>query len=313
MSKSLIAFTPDQTRLIRRAIPTASKLADAEFDLFIELCRLRGLNPITRQVYPFLFHEADPKKRQMVLVVSIDGQRAIAARTGNYRPDPKAPRVKTDKRTAKPDINPYGVISATVAAQAYVHGEWSPAEMTVYWEEFAPIIEVWAEDPKTGKRAPTGKYRLDPAKQGWIKSGRHMLAKVAEMQSLRKAFPDAFGGLYAEEETHASESLATQLVEEAERTDRLERLGGPGYIIDWLDGEGMQKVPHGRIVDATLAYVRKHSADPATLVSWAHQNRVSLNELWAQDAASAFEIRTAIETAKQAKIEAGIDTSEIPY
>lgn len=280
MSKALLDFRPAELTLIRQAIPTAKKLNEHEFNLFIELCRQRGLNPITRQVYPFLFDENDEKKRNMTLVVSIDGQRSLAARTGKYRPDPKSPRVKTDKRRIDKDTNPYGIVSAEVAVQVFLHGEWSPAPATVYWEEFAPIIEIWAEDA-TGKRQPTGKFRIDPKKKAWIVSGRHMLAKVAEIQSLRKAFPDDFGGLYGEEETHASESLASAVMEEAMLEERQKKLGGPAVLTDWLDGEGLIAVPYGKYADAVIAWIDEHADDAALVLRWKATNKAGLAEFWA--------------------------------
>jgi hypothetical protein len=71
--------------IIRRTV--ALDTTDDEFALFIHWARSLRLDPLRRQVHAFVFHKHDPKKRRLSLVTSIEGFRAIAARTGNYRTD----------------------------------------------------------------------------------------------------------------------------------------------------------------------------------------------------------------------------------
>jgi RecT family len=63
------------------------------------------LDPLRRQVHAFAFNKHDPKKRRLSLVTSIEGFRAIAARTGNYRPDENEPSFINDE-ALKAAINP---------------------------------------------------------------------------------------------------------------------------------------------------------------------------------------------------------------
>lgn len=165
---SIISFTPNQIALIKQTV--AKGTTDAEFDLYIEMCKARGLNPLLRHAFAQIFSANDPKKRQMVIVVSREGQRSIAERTGCYRPDSRAPRYVQEEGMVGPS-NPAGLVSAEVSIYKHSHGEWHEVPEIVYWEEFAPLKEIWEND------APTGRYFLDPKKDAWKRMPRVMLAK----------------------------------------------------------------------------------------------------------------------------------------
>ena len=89
---ALVHMDDKRLALIRKTV--AKDCLPTEFDWFIEICKGFGLDPLRRQIYAFVFHAGDAKKRQLIPVVSIGGLRAIAERTGNYRPDDKAARVE---------------------------------------------------------------------------------------------------------------------------------------------------------------------------------------------------------------------------
>jgi phage recombination protein Bet len=174
---ALVKFTPHQHSLIRNTI--AKDANQTEFNLFMEMMQARGLNPLLRHAYCFIFHKDKPDKRQMVIVVSRDGQRAIAERTGSYRPDERAPRFEFGEKD--PATNPIGLVSAEVSVYKRSHGEWFPVTEVAYWDEYAPIVPVWENGQKTDR------LQLDPKKDGWKKMPRIMLPKCAEMAALRKS------------------------------------------------------------------------------------------------------------------------------
>ena len=86
---ALTNFTGSQLALIRRTV--AKDTNETEFNLFVEMCKARGLNPLLRHAFAQVYNK-DPKKdkdgnlvqkeRQLVIVVSREGQRALAERTG---------------------------------------------------------------------------------------------------------------------------------------------------------------------------------------------------------------------------------------
>jgi phage recombination protein Bet len=120
------------------------------------------------------------------LVTSIEGFRAIAARTGNYRPDENEPSFIVED-ALKADTNPAGLVSCAVRVW-----QWFPIAGVARWEEFAPVKTVWVDNQ------PTDRKVLD-------KSGRWgdmplMLAKCAEAQAIRKGWPEDLGNTFVGEE-----------------------------------------------------------------------------------------------------------------
>ncbi len=139
---ALQIFSPSQLALMRR---TVAKDATAdEFNLYIEVCRARGLNPLLRHAYCLIMSKDRPDKRQMVIIISIDGQRHIAEKTGNYRADDRAPRFAVDPALKGP-LNPQGLISAEVSVYKYSHGEWFPVTAVAYWDEAVPLSPIWKD------------------------------------------------------------------------------------------------------------------------------------------------------------------------
>jgi hypothetical protein len=100
---------PRDLALIRRTV--ARDTTDDEFALFIHWARALRLDPLRRQVHAIVFN--DPRKRRLSLVTSIEGVRAVAARTGNYRPDETAPTFSFDE-ARRNEANPAGLVSAAV-------------------------------------------------------------------------------------------------------------------------------------------------------------------------------------------------------
>lgn len=269
------SFTASQLALIQRTV--ARDTTPDEFNLFIETCKIRGLNPLVRHAYCLLMNKDKPDKRQMTIIISIDGQRFIAEKTGNYRPDENPTRFEIDKQFINP-TNPAGIVSATVTIYKRSHGAWFPVSATAYWEEYAPIKEIWVD----GKR--TGRFQLDPNKPNWTKMPRTMIGKVPEMAVLRKAFPDQFSGLYSEEEMDRSETLdltATEVVEQNEAQERLAFIGGPNVIsISWDANEPIVNVPVDKFFSHAMDFLRNYEGEPQTICAWWGRNREPLKQYW---------------------------------
>jgi hypothetical protein len=81
----------------------ASDTTDDEFALFIHWARSLRLDPPRPQVHAFVFNKHDPKKRRLSLVTSNERFRAIAASTGNYRPDENEPAFRQRRRPQSRD------------------------------------------------------------------------------------------------------------------------------------------------------------------------------------------------------------------
>ena len=142
---------------------------DTIVEPFLRLCERRGLSPEEKHVY--LVNRGG----KWVTQTGIDGYRYIADRTRTYAGSDK-PRFNF-----MPDI--FDVPdSVEVTVYKMVQGQRCPFTAVAYWDEYAP------EDLKA------------VASFMWKKMPKTMLAKCAEAQALRKAFPNELAGLYTDEE-----------------------------------------------------------------------------------------------------------------
>jgi phage recombination protein Bet len=259
-------FTDKQKALIKRTV--ARDCNDNEFEQFIHVCRHTRLDPLRRQIYAFVYNKHDPRLRQLVIVVSINGYRAIADRTGNYRPDEQSTRFEYGEKD--PKINPLGIVKCETTVYKHSHGEWYPINGTAYWDEYVPLYNG----------------EIDRRKTGWAKMPRIMLSKVAEASALRKAWPDDFAGLYGEEEMdreHILDLTATEVPVTEEKTDK---------------PNGVTIVPIGEYREKVLAFITQHEENQAMVWKWKEKNKESFREYWAQDKAGAFQIGKALEKFK---------------
>lgn len=286
-------------QLVRKT--AAADATDEEFEVFRATCQALRLDPRRKQAYCLVYNKKNPKKRRMSIIVGIDGFRTVAARTGDYRPDENEPEYVYDENAKNPITNPLGLVKALVKVWRYSHGEWHQITGVAYWDEYAPISEVWSEDRETGERKPTGKKTLDGM---WPTRPRGQLAKCAEALALRKGWPDDFSNVYAEEEVDRSRLLdltATEIMEETARAERKALLGGPSILVDWCDGEPLEAVPVGRFTDRFLEFQQSCLAedDFEWLVLWEDRNRMGLREFWAHNSGEGLEIKRHLEEARK--------------
>lgn len=289
-------FSNPQIALIQRMNSDCN--AD-EFNQFMHVAATLGLDPLKKQIYAFVFNKDKPDKRRMSIIVGIDGFRAIADRSGNYRPDDKAPRYVTDPEKIDKDKNPLGLVSAEVTVYKRSHGDWWPVVGEAYWEEIAPLVEggKWQQNDQTGRREfiGNGQVMLDPKKDNWRKMPRLMLAKCAEAQAIRRAWPDDLSAIYSDEEMDRAKTIdltATELAEAANVERRLELIGGAdGIMFDM--GEGLTRLKLGEAHDRIMEAFGK--MQPHEILQWKNTNRVPLNEFWVRHKTDALPIKQFIE------------------
>lgn len=277
-------YTDKQLDLVRRTV--AKDCDAAEFDQFIHICRTVNLDPLRRQIYAFVFGKDNPRYRQMTVVTSIGGYRAIAERTGNYRPDEKAPRYEmTD---ANPQTNPLGLLRCEVTVWKFSHGNWFPVTGEAWWDEYVP----------------TRDGAIDHKKTGWVKMPRIMLAKCAEAQALRKAWPDDFAGL--EEESEIDRRMVditpSEAADAAQAETKLALIGGrDAMTIDWGDGSPLARVPLAQFADAVLAHARRKDVSSSEVRVFWHRNLPARGEFKAKAGSDYLELQKEIERITDAK------------
>ncbi len=164
------SFTPAQIDLIKQTVCKGA--TDNELQLFLYTCKHAGVDPLLKQIY------AVKRKGVMTIQLSIDGLRTIAERTGRYAPG------------AEPKYT-YNSNNELLSATAYVNkmtpdGTWHTVAATAYFKEY---VQSFLDEKK---RPYVSKF--------WQKMPHIMLAKCAESNALRKAFPFELGGLYSSEE-----------------------------------------------------------------------------------------------------------------
>lgn len=312
---------PKMVSLVKRT--AARDCNQDEFDEFVAVARELNLSPLRKQLYAFVFSKENADRRNMSLVVGIDGGRSIAARTGNYRPDDQKPEWVFKEELKNPLSNPHGIETCTVGVY-HRPTRSDPFERivhTVYWEEFAPLVKAGGDDdyemvetgetwpngnPKKRKRLKAGAtvtLRLDPKKEQWTRAGRNMIAKCAEMGALRKGWPEDLSRVVVEEETHRSQVLEgvdytdltpSEMAAKADTDARIERIGGPALFATFDDSGTLERVPYGQFADRMLAATEKLA--PAAVAALVDRNREALKEFWAHSKNDALELKKILET-----------------
>lgn len=292
-------FSRPEVALIQRMNPDCN--AD-EFNQFMHVAASLGLDPLKKQIYAFVFNKDKPDKRRMSIVVGIDGFRAVANRSGNYRPDDKAPRIVYDEKAKDPLTNPLGIVSAEVTVYKRVHGDWWPTVGIAHWDEFAPIVEggKWVTDEETGRRSfkKDGAMTLDPNKDNWRKMARIMISKCAEAQAIRRGWPEDLSSVYEDSELDRARTIdltATEIAEAANVERRLSMIGGSDGIMFDL-GDGLVRLPLGKAADTIIDALAKMPLPEA--LAFENVNRVPLQELWARAKNDAMGVKKALEGIK---------------
>lgn len=311
---AVVSWQPSQLALIKRTV--AKDCNDDEFNVFTHICGSVRLDPLRRQIYAFVFSKDAPSKRQMTVVTAIGGYRAIAERTGNYRPDNRVPRITYDETLIGP-ANPLGIVKCEVSVFKYSHGDWHEVVAEAYWDDYAPIVQggsegfEWVETgelypqghAKAGKpqyrKKPLGKVTatLDPSKPGWQK-GRIMLPKCAEAQALRKAWPDDFAGVEVEEEIDRRmvDISPSEVVNEAETDRKLALMGGKNALtVMWDDGAKLERVPEGQFIDRALKWARQPTVTSTEVRIWWNRNEPARAEFKARHGSDYLELQKSIE------------------
>jgi phage recombination protein Bet len=286
-------FTSPQVHLIQRMNPDCNH---TEFDQFMHVSASLGLDPLKKQIYAFVFNKDDADRRRMSIVVGIDGFRSIAKRSGNYRPDGKAPRFVTDPALVDPGANPLGLVSAEVTVYQRAHGDWWPVTAIAFWDEYAPLITSEWQGKKGERRlVQLDKPMLDPKKENWRKMGRLMLAKCAEAAAIRRAWPEDLSAIYSDEEldrAHTIDLTASEIVESEAVERRLAAIGGANTIMFDMGG-GLTRIPLGKAADTIMSTLKNMPAHE--VLQWRNMNTEPLKEFWARAKSDALGVKQFIE------------------
>jgi phage recombination protein Bet len=285
-------LSSQQLALIRSTV--AKDTNNDEFNMFISLCKSAGLDPFRKQVHCLVFNKDNPKKRQATFIVGIDGYRAIASRSGDYRPDEEAPRIFYDEALKDPKINPLGIDRAEVSVFKYSHGDWHRITAFAFWEEYVPLKQIWKEG-QDGRKHPTDELQI--AKDNWLKMPKIMIAKCAEAQALRRGWPEDISGTYSADEVDkmATDMVASDQIEQYEKEQRLKLLGGQETIPSIFElSEGLKMISEGEYYDQILNHAQQIDS-PDILEMFLDQNREGLKQFWARNKNDALALKNELQ------------------
>lgn len=174
---ALAMWDAEQLEIITKLIcPDATP---AELALFGQVCQRTGLDPFARQVYGI------KRKGRLSIQTGIDGFRLQAQRSKDYAGQEGPQWCGED-----------GVWREVWLSKEYP----SAARVGVYrkgWTKPVWGVATWNEYAQIYNGRPTDMWASMPANQ---------LAKCAEAQALRKAFPAELSGLYSTDEMDQSEN-----------------------------------------------------------------------------------------------------------
>ncbi len=290
---NLVSYNPQQLELIKRTY--AKDLNPNEFDLFVEVSKMRGLSILEKHLFAQVYSKDKADKRQVVFITSIDGARAIAEATGEYRPDELEPKyIHIDGDGGK--NNPKGIDSCSVKVYKMdKHGAWYPVTGVARWDEFAKIDYGNLTDM-------------------WVKMPYHMIAKCAEMLALRKAFPTKFGGIYTQEEAAVGDflegsKLASETINEESFKKKVAHIPSANGAIGLLlpKEEAVKQVLLGKVFETVDEIIK--TADVKELNKFMFVNKDSLQTYYKHEPEAAKIISKRYTARAEAEIKNDVDNN----
>lgn len=159
-------LSAEEQRSLRETVCNGA--SDPHIDYYLRCCKARGVDPFSGQMY--LQVRTSHGKLRPAVAMTIDGARMQASRSEGYA---GADDIEYDNEDAERPL------WARATVWRFVKKERYPFTAKVRWREFCPP---------------------PPADTMWKVKPYHMLGKVAEMQALRRAFPEAVYDMSTDED-----------------------------------------------------------------------------------------------------------------
>lgn len=208
-------YSRERIELIKKTV-CPSGIDDMSFELFLEQCRRSGLDPLKKQMFCV---KRNQKVGRDQWVTKFEAQPAEAGMLARAERFPDFCGITAEAVYEKDDCN----ISP---GSGEVHHVFCPGDR-------GKLLGAWARVRRTNRDPVVRFLRLSDYAQDnpmWSSKGETMIVKCARVAVLRVSFPEAFGGLYINEEMPPS-APASSLVEviEESRPAKLIEKKEPSY------------------------------------------------------------------------------------
>lgn len=206
--------TAEHAEAIRTALKSSlyPGASDASVDLVLSYCKAAGLDPMQKPVHIVPMWDGKAKQMRDVVMPGIGLYRTNAARTGEFA------------GMSEPEFGP--MVTQRLGDRDFTFPEW--CKVTAYRQlrtghvaEFT-AVEYWIEN----YAIKGGKEQDQSPNSMWSKRARGQLAKCAQAQALRMAFPEAVGSAPTADEMEGKAIIEGEAVA-AQRVERVQEL--PAY------------------------------------------------------------------------------------
>lgn len=192
--------TAEHAQAIRTALKSSlyPGASDASVDLVLSYCKAAGLDPMQKPVHIVPMWDGKSRTMRDVVMPGIGLYRTNAARTGEFA------------GISEPEFGP--MVTERLGAHDVTFPEW--CKVTAYRQlptghvAAFSAIEYWIEN----YAIKGGKDQDQAPNAMWSKRKRGQLAKCAQAQALRMAFPEAVGAAPTAEEMEGKEIIDGELI-----------------------------------------------------------------------------------------------------
>lgn len=220
----------EQAEAVRTALKSSlyPGASDASVDLVLSYCRAAGLDPMQKPVHIVPMWDSKARETRDVVMPGIGLYRTNAARTGEFA------------GMSEPEFGP--MVTERIGTRDVTFPEWCRVTVSRqlpsgYVAQFT-AVEYWIEN----YAIKGGKDQDQSPNAMWSKRVRGQLAKCAQAQALRMAFPEAVGA------APTAEEMEGKAIIEGEATTVRAITSQPAQLPEYAEADFAENFPKWQAV-----------------------------------------------------------------